>query len=117
MPRPSRRREVPDLAVTCSGYETEEAALTDPVLSIRILSPSNQAETRSNVWAYTTIPSVREILVVKTAAIGAELLRRNPDGTWPKRPVTTESTGLVLESVDFRTPLPALYRTTRLARP
>ena len=107
---------VPDLAVTCSSYEAEEAALTDPVLVIEILSPSNQAETWSNVWAYTTIPSVREILVVRTATIGAELLRRNPDGTWPKRPAIIEEGELVLDSIGLRTPLTAVYRTTRLAR-
>jgi Uma2 family endonuclease len=107
---------VPDLAVTCSSYEAEEAALTDPVLAIEILSPSNQAETWSNVWAYTTIPSVREILVVRTATIGAELLRRNPDGTWPKRPAIVEEGELVLDSIGLRTPLAAIYRTTRLAR-
>ena len=45
---------IPDLAVTCSGYDPEEAALTDPVLLIEILSPGNQAETWANVWAYTT---------------------------------------------------------------
>ena len=33
---------IPDLAVTCSGYDTEESALADPVLLIEILSPSNQ---------------------------------------------------------------------------
>ena len=33
-------------------------ALADPVLLVEILSPSNQAESRANVWAYTTIPSV-----------------------------------------------------------
>jgi Uma2 family endonuclease len=46
---------VPDLAVTCSGYNTEESALADPVLLIEILSPSNQVETWANVWAYTTM--------------------------------------------------------------
>ena len=50
---------VPDLAVTCSSYDIEESASTDPVLLIEILSPSNQAETWANVWSYTTIPSVR----------------------------------------------------------
>jgi Uma2 family endonuclease len=107
---------VPDLAVTGSPYETEEAALTDPVLLVEILSPSNQAETWANVWAYTTIPSVKEILVLKTAAIGAELLRRNPDGTWPKRPLSIEEGELTLESLGFRIALDSLYRTTRLAR-
>ncbi len=48
---------VPDLAVTCSDYEAEETGLTDPVLIVEILSPSNQAETWANVWAYTTIPA------------------------------------------------------------
>ena len=106
---------IPDLAVTCSGYDTEESALTDPVLLIEILSPSNQAETWANVWTYTTIPSVREILVLKTASIGAELLRRNPDGSWPEQPLILADGELALESIGFRIPLAAAYRTTRLA--
>ena len=106
---------IPDLAVTCSGYDAEESALADPVLLIEILSPSNQAETWANVWAYTTIPSVQEILVLKTASIAAELLRRNPDGSWPRQPLSIETGDLALESIGFRLPLAAAYRTTRLA--
>ncbi|MGH7084014.1 MAG: Uma2 family endonuclease [Acetobacteraceae bacterium] len=107
---------VPDLAVTCSPYAAEESALTEPLLLIEILSPSNPAETWSNVWAYTTIPSVREILIVQSSAIDAELLRRAPDGTWPRQPERIEAGELYLSSIDFRVPLAALYRTTRLAR-
>jgi len=106
---------IPDLAVTCAPYETEESALTDPVLVIEILSPSNQAETWSNIWTYTTIPSVMEILVVRTAVIGAELLRRGPDGSWPNKPQVLEGSSILsLESIGFQVPLAALYRTTRL---
>ncbi|VTZ26768.1 hypothetical protein MPC1_3830001 [Methylocella tundrae] len=37
-------------------------------------------------WAYASIPSVQEILVVRTAGIGADHpLRRNRDGSWPDR--------------------------------
>ncbi len=108
---------IPDLAVTCSAYDEEEAALTTPVLVIEILSPSNQAETWTNVWAYTTIPSIREILVLKTAEIGAELLRRAEDGHWPGQPLTIETGNLTLESIGFSMPLAAAYRTTRLAKP
>ncbi len=107
---------IPDLAVTCSGYQSEEPVLTDPVLVVEILSPSNQAETWHNVWAYATIPSVQEILIVRTVTIGAELLRRNPDGTWPERPLAIEQGDLSLDSIGFSAPLTALYRTTRLAR-
>lgn len=107
---------IPDLAVACSGYDVEETALSEPVLLIEILSPSNQAETWTNVWAYTTIPSVQEILIVKTATIGAEILRRAADGSWPDRPSPIDAGGdLALESIAFRVALSALYRTTRLA--
>jgi len=106
---------IPDLAVTCSGYDAEESALANPVLLIEILSPSNQAETWANVWTYTTIPSVLEILVLKTASIGAELLRRNQDGSWPSQPLSIETGDLTFESIGFSIPLAAAYRTTRLA--
>src|SRR5208282_1500423 len=107
---------IPDLAVTCSGYEAEESALADPILVIEILSPSNQAETWANVWAYSTIPSVREILVMRTATIGAELLRRNSDGSWPQQPLTVAEGDLTLESIGLTLPIAAAYRTTRHAR-
>ena len=106
---------IPDLAVTCAEYREEEAALAEPVLIVEILSPSNQAETWSNVWAYTTIPSVREILVVRSATIGADLLRRSADGSWPERAETLTEGVLRLDSLGFAAPLAALYRTTRLA--
>jgi Uma2 family endonuclease len=49
---PDHNVRVPDLAVTCTPYQTEEAVLADAVLVIEILSPSNQAKTWTNVWAY-----------------------------------------------------------------
>ncbi len=112
--QPDTNYRIPDLAVTCSGYDTEESALGNPVLVVEILSPSNRAETWANVFAYTTIPSVREILVLETERIGAELLRRNADGTWPKQPTMIEAGDVTLESIGFTFPLAAAYRTTRL---
>ncbi len=107
---------VPDLAVTCTEYEIEEAALSNPVLIVEILSPSNQAETWANVWTYTTIPSVQEILVLFNIKIGADLLRRRKDGSWPQEPERIIDGDLILESIGFRTPLADVYRTTRLRR-
>lgn len=107
---------VPDLGVTCTPYETEQAALPEPVLLVEILSPSNQAKTWTNVWTYTSIPSVQEILVLRTDRIAAELLRRAPDGAWPERTIVTTDGELVLESIGFRVRLAELYARTRLAR-
>jgi Uma2 family endonuclease len=107
---------IPDLAVTCSDYQEEEYDLTDPVLLAEILSPSNRSETWTNVWAYTTKPSVQEILLVHSTRVGAELLRRRPDGSWPEQSMTIDDGEIELASIGFRVPLAALYRTTRLAR-
>jgi Uma2 family endonuclease len=99
---------IPDLGVTCSPFDGRQSALAEPVVIVEILSPSNRADTWSNVWAYTSIPSVQEILVLRADATGGDLLRRLPDGTWPDRAALVE-TELVFESIGFRTDLNALY--------
>jgi len=106
---------VPDLAVTCTpGDGDDGGTLSEPVLVVEILSPSNQAQTWSNVWAYTSIPSVQELLVLHSVSIGAEVLRRGLDGAWPADPSKVKAGDLVLESIGFRAPLADVYRTTRL---
>jgi Uma2 family endonuclease len=112
--RASQNMRVPDVAVTCSP-DRGEAGLTDPVLIVEILAPSNEAETWANVWAYTTIPSLRAILVLGSVAVGAELLRRDADGHWPAMPEKLTGGEMVLESIGLAVPLVAAYRTTRLA--
>lgn len=107
---------IPDLAVTCSAYEFEQATLSAPVLIVEILSPSNEAETRANVWAYTTIPSVQEILVIRTTQIAAELLRRGQDGSWPESPdMLADGDMLELAGIGLTLKLSEAYATTRLA--
>jgi Uma2 family endonuclease len=105
---------IPDLAVTCSPVLPGDNALRDPVVVIEILSPSNRAETWTNVWSYTTIPSVREILVLHSTSIGADLLRRGMDGTWPERPQAIEQGDLTLDTIGFTGPIAAFYRTAWL---
>ena len=82
---------------------------------MEILSPSNEVETNANIWAFTTIPSVREILAIHSTRIAATLLRRSPDGNWPAGPIPLGTDDdLVLESVGFTVKLRACYRTTIL---
>ncbi len=115
--RANRNFRVPDLGVTCAPPALG-LMVADPILLVEILSPSNEGETRANIWAYTTIPSVQEILAVHSTRIEAELLRRNPDATWPEEPdIIAASDTLTLSCIDFATPLAALYRTTALASP
>ena len=106
---------IPDLAVTCSPLAPGQALHSDPVQVIEILSPSNQAKTWTNVWACTSIPSIREILVLRADRIAAELRRRSPQGEWPDRPIAIAEGELALESIEFRLALAELYARTGLA--
>jgi Uma2 family endonuclease len=113
--RSDRNFRIPDLGVTCAPPALGQM-VPDPVLLIEILSPSNEAQTRANICAYTTIPSVREILAMHSTGIEAELQRCGGDGNWPDAPeIVTGSDALRLASVGFATALNAFYRTTALA--
>lgn len=112
-----RNVRIPDLAVTCSRLERATYDVPDPVLIVEILSPSNQAETWSSIWAYATLPTVLELVVLHTATVAAHVLRRTPDGTWPVKPGLIEDGDLTLESIAFRTSLMGLYQDTPLHLP
>jgi Uma2 family endonuclease len=114
--RASENFRIPDLAVTCTRYETEEYDVSNPVLIVEILSPSNRADTWRNVWAFTTIPSLQEILLLSSTSVRAELPRRGSDGSWPAASTVIEDGDLRFDSIDLSIPLAAIYRTTRLAR-
>jgi len=103
---------VPDLAVTSAEWDPDERLLQKPSVVVEILLPSNKADTWANVWSYVTIPSVVDILVLHTAQVRADLLRREADGTWPDNPVSLKlGDAVTLESIDFTAPLAAFYRT------
>lgn len=109
---------VPDLAVTCATVQAAQIAVPEPVLLIEILSPSNESDTRQNVWAYASIPSVREILVLHSTRVAAELLRRRVDGSWPEEPLSAgPADELTLESVGLTVLLAEVYARTHLAVP
>ncbi len=114
--RAKKNMRVPDLGVTCMPDTAGRVDLPDPILLIEIMSPGNQKDTWDNVWAYATIPSVREILIVQSTRIEAQLLRRQADGSWPPEPVLIPSDGtLELGSIAFSVPLSQVYAKTYLA--
>jgi Uma2 family endonuclease len=115
--RAHQNMRIPDLAVTCEPDEQGQRSLPEPILIIEILSPSNETETRENVWAYLTIPSVRHILMVRSTEVAAELLTRQADGSWPDDPIPIGPTdGVGLDGLDFTASLIDFYRGTHLTR-
>ncbi|MGH7101125.1 MAG: Uma2 family endonuclease [Acetobacteraceae bacterium] len=102
----------PDLGVTCSALSLGQATMPDPILLVEILSPSNQAKTWSNVWAYTSIPILQEILVLHSTRVTAEILRRNADRQWPQDTLSITGGDLFLDAIKFRVPLAEIYEGT-----
>ncbi len=116
---PSLRSEenclVPDLGITCAP-PTGAPLMHEPIVLIEILSPTDVSRTRANVLAYRTIPTVAEIVVLRSTSIAAEVLRRQPDGSWPEQPGIVTADGLLrLDSISFAAPLRSAYRTSGLA--
>src|SRR5215831_17928034 len=103
--------QIPDVVVSCETDDQGLRALTEPTLVVEILSTTNRAETRENVWAYATIPTVREILLIRSTRLAAELIRREADGTWPakSRPVGAEG-GIGLGKPRFLLPVSSRLR-------
>lgn len=114
--RSATNLRVPDVAVSGTPIPPRQVPLPDPIVIVEILSPSNEATTRDNVWAYTTIPSVSHILVIHPDAIHAELLTREPNGDWPADPLELGATDrLLFDAIGFGCDMAALYRGTHLA--
>ena len=115
--RASQNVRCPALGVTAARDEPGQYIVPDPILMIEILSPGNASDTWDNVWSYTTIPSVREIVVVHSTRVFAEVLRRGADGNWPPEPeeIGPDAT-LRLNTIAFACPLSDVYAQTHLAR-
>jgi Uma2 family endonuclease len=99
----------PDLGVSCGPF-VDGRSMENPVLLVEILSPSNEAATRTNAWAYATIPSVLEVLILSSTAIRAEILRQGAE-----TPIIVEGNEtLALDSIGFQGRLSEFYATTDL---
>ena len=106
----------PELGVTCTPNRKGVHMLPDPILLIEVLSPSNARDTWSNIPLYATLPTVSEILIVDSSRVSAEVLRRQPDGTWPQEgEAVTPSGSIRLTSIGFEFPLAEAYAGTWLA--
>jgi Uma2 family endonuclease len=108
---------VPDLAVAPDDDVRGEQVVADPVLVIEILSPGNSDETRDNVRAYATLASVREIAVIHTSRMLAEVHRRDGTGSWQADPELVErGQRLQLAGIGLGCLLDEVYANTWLTR-
>ena len=106
---------VPDLSVTAAVLERGQQDMPHPLLIIEILSPGNQDDTRDNIRAYATLPSVQEIALLYSTRVLAEVHRRSANGLWHPEPETVAAGGrLTLPSAGLDVALIEAYEGTWL---
>ena len=100
---------IADLAVTCTPPERGQQLLQDPLLIVEILSPGTALYDRqTKVSDYRRIPSVQEILLIDSASIFAEVLRREGD-RWMTEIVRGPQATLLLASIGLTAAMSELY--------
>ena len=108
---------VADLAVSCSPPERGQQLLQDPLLIVEILSPGTAMYDRqTKVADYRLIPSVEEVLLIDSASIFAEVLRREGD-RWITEIVRGPQATLALASIGLTAAMADLYEGIDLADP
>ena len=110
-----RNARAPDISVTCAPV-SDSKVLEAPVLIVEIMSPGNEAETWESIRALADLASLREILVVQSTRVEAEVYTRDSSGAWPDEPVTTGAGGTVrLTCLDLGLAIAEVYEGTLLA--
>jgi len=101
-----------DLAVTCDPTDVGERCITpNPILIVEALSPSTKTKDfEKKLPDYKTIPSVREILLIDSTRMYADVYRRSGDD-WDRIPLSDPDARLRLESVGLDIPLGEVYAT------
>jgi Uma2 family endonuclease len=98
-----------DLVVNCTDIYPGLSHVPDPMIIVEILSPSTNAHDRGNKLPdYRTIPSVREIVLVSSTAIKAEIWHRRGD-EWQVVDVAGEGAVLRLPSLNIEIPLAEIF--------
>ena len=109
---------LPSFIMTSASDKRGQIVVPDPVLMAEILSPANHDDTRSDVRAYFTLPSVQEVVVVDSARVLVEAYRRTRDGTGLPAPEVVRPGGrLRLATAALDCPVEDIYEQTWLAAP
>ncbi len=110
-----RNARAPDVAVNCT--QPMDKTFDDPILIVEVMSPGNENATWDSIQSLAGLTTLKEVLVVQSETLQADLYRRAGDGGWPWTPVTSGEGGVVrLTSIDLDLGVADIYYGTTLAR-
>jgi Uma2 family endonuclease len=98
----------PDIVVTCDKRDTHQRFVQYPKLIIEVLSDSTErVDKREKFFAYTSVASLDEYVLVSQAAKEVTVFRRASD--WKAEKVSGPKAKVTLQSVRVALPLSAIY--------
>jgi Uma2 family endonuclease len=98
----------PDLVVTCDKRDTHLRFIQYPKIIIEVLSQSTErVDKREKLFAYTTIATLEEYVLVAQAAREVTVFRRAND--WKAEKVSGAKVSVALKSLKLALPLSAIY--------
>ncbi len=98
----------PDIVVTCDKRDTHPRFVRHPKLIIEVLSESTERiDKREKFFAYTSIESLQEYVLVAQSPREAILFRRH--NGWKAEKISGDKAALKLDSLKVRIPFSAIY--------
>ena len=98
----------PDIVVACDKRDTHKRFVHYPRLIIEVLSESTERlDKREKFFAYTSVPSLEEYVLVSQAGREVTVFRRRHD--WKAEKVSGAKAKVALESLQVALPLSAIY--------
>lgn len=99
----------PDVVVGCDPGDDHELYLARPCLIIEVLSPSTEnIDRREKLFAYRSLPSLREYVLIGTEEKKVEMFRRDDAGEWSLTTLEMDDT-LQLECIAATISLNDIY--------
>jgi Uma2 family endonuclease len=99
----------PDILVICRPLAPDDDRVADPTVVVEVLSPTTETHDRIRKWRqYQTIASLRHFVLIAQSERRIEVYTRERDG-WQLAVVEPPDDGVVLQAVDARLSLEAIY--------
>ena len=108
----------PDISVICGEVKTlndDEINALNPTVIIEVLSPSTKSYDRGDKFnLYRDIPTLKEYILVDSAAISIEAFSINSQNNWELKEYKTIAETLHLETIQVSIELKDIYEGTKL---
>lgn len=105
----------PDVVVACGERRGSDREISDPVIVVEVLSPSTAARDHGyKRWAYGTIPSLRNYVIIAQDGSGAEVSTAEGE-TWRSVHLLDPAAVLRLDALGLEIPLAEVFAGVDLA--